>query len=238
MYLILQELFLQIYNELEKGNLGRVLKHMKRFCDDIVIYDDGSTDNSFDLASQYTNYIIKGAKNDFGNELSHKQELLNLASTLNPDWIIWLDADEVFDKKGELYGIRTLCKFGMEKNIDGFSFQEFNLWRNVKQYRTDKTWNKLYQIRLWRNNSKLKFDIKSGLHQKLHPIGLQKICSSDIKVIHYGFSSAENIQQKYEMYKKHGQTGLLLERIEDENSLKVKKFEKEWFPLSVLESHN
>jgi len=225
--------FLQMYNEQEKGNLERVLNHMKRFCDDIVIYDDGSTDNSIDLASKYTSHIIKGEKNDFRSELSHKQKLLDLALTLKPDWIIWVDGDEVFDRNGELYGIRALCKFGMEKNIDGFYFQNFNLWKDLKHYRVDETWNKLWAIKLWRNNNKLKFDIKSGLHQKLHPIGLKKICSSDIKLIHYGFSSSENIQQKYEMYKKNDQTGLLLERIKDETALKIKKFSRDWFPLST-----
>ena len=49
--------FLQIHNESENGNLIRVLNHMKKFCDEIVIYDDGSTDDSVEIASRYTKYI-------------------------------------------------------------------------------------------------------------------------------------------------------------------------------------
>ena len=135
--------FLQIHNEKQKGNLKRVLKHMKRFCNEIVVYDDGSTDGSVDLASQYTDYIIKGAYNDFVHELEHKQKLLTLALSLNPDWIVWLDADEVFDRNGELFAIRALCQYGKTNGIDGFSFQEFNLWKKPDQYRVDEQWNKL-----------------------------------------------------------------------------------------------
>jgi hypothetical protein len=225
--------FLQIHNENEKGNLTRVLEHLSRICDDIVVFDDGSTDGSYETALKYTKNIIKAVKNDFVNELEHKQELLDLAVSLNPDWIVWLDADEVFDLDGECYGIRTLCEFGMQNNIDGFSFLEYNLWKDERHYRVDKHWNKLWQVRLWRNRGQLRFEIKKGLHQVLYPLGLTKIYRSDIKVIHYGFSSEEKITQKYNMYKQNGQSGWLLELIKDEEGIKLKQTSKDWFPLST-----
>jgi cellulose synthase/poly-beta-1,6-N-acetylglucosamine synthase-like glycosyltransferase len=225
--------FLQIHNESKKENLERVLNHLSKFCDDIVIYDDGSTDNSIELALKYTKNIIIGETNDFQNELEHKQQLLNLALSLNPDWIIWLDADEVFDKHGEMYGIRALCNYGDSKKIDGFSFQEFNLWKSTGEYRVDELWHKLWQVRLWKNNGKLKFLQEKGLHRQIYPLGLNKILRSDFKVIHYGFSSEEKLRQKYEMYKKAGQTGRSLERFYDENGIKLKKFSRDWFPLST-----
>ena len=226
--------FLQIHNESKKGNLERVLNHISRFCYDIVIYDDGSNDNSFEIASKYTKNIIRAKKNDFKKELEHKQKLLDLALSLNPDWIVWLDADEVFDREGELFAIRGLCKYGNENNVDGFSFQEYNLWKDLKQYRVDENWNKLWQIRLWKNNGKLKFEEKEGLHNILHPMGLEKICKSDIKVIHYGFSTKEKINDKYEMYKEQGQSGWQLNRIKDEKTLILKPFLIDWYPFSTL----
>jgi glycosyltransferase involved in cell wall biosynthesis len=225
--------FLQIHNESENGNLVRVLNHMKKFCQEIVIYDDGSTDDSVEVASRYTKYIIRGKTNDFANELEHKQQLLDLALSLNPDWIIWLDADEVFDRQAETYGIRALCNYGNANEIDGFSFQEFNLWKSVNNYRTDELWHKLWQVRLWKNNGKLKFLQEKGLHHQIYPLGLDKTCRSDLKVIHYGFSSEEKILQKYEMYKKAGQTGKLLDRLLDENGIRLEPFLRDWFPLST-----
>lgn len=225
--------FLQIHNESENGNLVRVLNHMKKFCDEIVIYDDGSTDDSVEVALRYTKHVIKGKTNDFQNELQHKQQLLSLALSLNPDWIVWLDADEVFDKEGEMYGIRALCNYGNTKGIEGFSFQEFNLWKTTDKYRVDEQWHKLWQVRLWKNNGKLEFLQDKGLHRQIYPRGLEKISRSDFKVIHYGFSSEEKLRQKYEMYKKAGQTGRLLDRLTDENGIKLEKFSRDWFPLST-----
>jgi len=225
--------FLQVHNESENGNLIRVLNHMKKFCDEIVVYDDGSTDDSVEVASRYTKYIIKGKTNDFQNELQHKQQLLNLALSLNPDWIVWLDADEVFDRDGETYGIRTLCNYGNVRGIDGFSFQEFNLWKTTDQYRVDELWHKLWQVRLWKNNGKLEFFQDKGLHHQMYPSGLENVYHSDFKVIHYGFSSEDKLKQKYEMYKKAGQTGRLLDRLVDETGIKLEPFSRDWFPLST-----
>ena len=226
--------FLQIYNESEKGNLERVLKHLSKFCDDIVIYDNGSTDNSREIASKYTKHIIGPKVNDdFRNELKHKQELLELALSLNPDWIVWLDADEVFDRDGENFGIRALCKYGQTKGIDGFLFQEFNLWKNENQYRVDENWHTNWQPRLWKNNGKLAFKVKYGLHHSTF-LHLKKIRPSEIKVIHYAFSTTEKINEKYQMYKEFGQTGWNLERIRNEDGISLKPFSKDWFPLSSL----
>ena len=41
--------FVKCFNEGKTGNLERVLNHLSKFCDDIVIYDDGSTDNSYEI---------------------------------------------------------------------------------------------------------------------------------------------------------------------------------------------
>ena len=226
--------FIQIYNENKKGNLERVLNHISRFCDDIVIYDDGSSDNSYEIASKFTNNIIRSDVNDFKNEVEHKQQLLELALSLNPDWIIWLDADEVFDRDGESFGIRALCRYGQRNKIDSFSFQEYNLWKSENQYRVDKHWHKLWQIRLWRNNGKLKFDVKHGLHQKLYPMNLKKKCTSEIKVIHYGFSSLEKIEQKYQMYKTNEPGAWYLGMFKDEKEIHLRKFSRDWFPMSVF----
>ena len=48
-----------MYNEVLKGNLERCLNNLKLYCDEIVIYDDASTDNSIKVASKYTEHIIR-----------------------------------------------------------------------------------------------------------------------------------------------------------------------------------
>jgi len=225
--------FLKIYNEASNGNLERVLRHMRKFCNEIVVCDCESTDNSVDIARRFTKHILHEPK-DFKRELFAKQKMLDYILKLNPDWIVWLDADEVFDRKGEISGIRNLCLEGDRKGMDGFSFKEYNLWKNTKQYRTDEFWDKGWYVRLWKNNGNLKFEEKSGLHNHQHPTGIKNIKKSNIKVIHYGFSSPQLIQQKYELYREHGQKGFYLERLKDRENIQLKLIDIDWFPISTF----
>lgn len=225
--------FVKCFNEGKTGNLERCLNHMSRFCDDIVFCDDSSTDNSLQIAKKYTKNIIV-MPDEFKKELYHKQKLLELALSLNPDWIVSLDPDEIFDRQGELDGIRTLCQYGNKHNIDSFSFLYHNLWKDTKNFRIDELWLKNWQTKLWKNTGKLKFDVKEGLHLRQYPLGLKTDRRTDIKLIHYGFATEENVNKKYSNYQSLGQTGWSLERIKDEKTLKLKPFSRDWFPLSTM----
>ncbi len=229
--------FVKFYNEGNNGNLERCLKHLSIFCDEIALCDDGSTDNSPEIARKYSNKIIK-LPNDFKKEIFHKQELLEFTLSLDPDWIVWLDPDETFDRSGELGGIRALSNYGDEHGIDSFSFLYYNLWKSNQNYRVDELWHSLQLPKLWKNTGDLKFDVKEGLHSRQYPLGIKNDRRTDVKVIHYGFASKESINNKYSMYKNHGQSGRALERIKDEKTLELQKFSRDWFPLSVLESHD
>lgn len=225
--------FLQIYQEEEKGNLKRCLDSMSKYCDDIVIYDDGSTDNSVEIAKQYTDHIILGRYNDFASEIYHKKDLLNLALSLKPDWIFWLDADEVVEYRAEQGDLRDLCKnAGVH---DSFAFKEVNLWRCSNYYRVDNQYAAGIFCRLWKNNGLLEMRPKVGLHQRQAPYGLIKEGVAGIKILHYGFASDESILQKYHTYKSHGQAGWPLYRLVDERTLQVRPCKKEWFEEPMLD---
>lgn len=224
--------FVKAFNEEETGNLERCLKHMKTFCDDIVVCDDSSTDRTIDVARRYTSHIIV-LPNNFRRELEHKQRILEKALQLEPDWIVWLDPDETFDRIGEEGGIRQLCSYGSRKGIDSFSFLYYNLWKSNKYYRVDDLWLSNWQIKLWKNTGRLRFRIKAGLHQELSPLGLMNYAKTNIKVIHYGFSSPELIKRKYDTYRTLGQYGRDLERLIDESSLRTEALDSETFPISI-----
>src|SRR5258706_8121570 len=85
----------QIYNDLEKGNLKRFVRYVIPLCDSLIVYDDGSTDGSAEYIKKKTPFCIKGKKNDFENEMFHKQLLLEKAKKLGADFVFYLDADEV-----------------------------------------------------------------------------------------------------------------------------------------------
>ena len=178
--------FVQMYNEVERGFLTQCLENAKRFCSDIVIYDDGSTDNSVEVASKYTKHIIVGKENNIRRELFHKQEILDYAmKEISPDWFFWIDCDEILCKKG-LNRMQELCKLADEQKVTGLTFHELNLWRGENWCRYDTLFDKGWFTRLWKNNSRLKFNVQEGVNLSLFPRGLNAMCA-DFRVIHYGF---------------------------------------------------
>lgn len=214
-----------IYNELRKGNLGRFLHYLKPLVDDIVAYDDGSTDGSYEYLLRYTSHVIRGGQNEFRNEMNHKQLLLNEALKLDPDFLLWLDADEVMTSN-TAQRLQPLCEDCVQNQIDGLAFHELNLWRCNSWRRTDSLYNDGWFVRLWRVSPNISYQgIKTGLHQLPYPTTLEKIeYVHDVQVIHYGFSSLKHLAYKYLVYQSHGQSGyIMLDRLIDESQLVVEK---------------
>ena len=175
-----------VYNEMIKGNLRRCLDNLKRYCDDIVVYDDGSEDRSAEIARHYTRHIILGGRNDQMNELAHKQQLLERAIQLEATHVFWLDADEVLDRAGTLGGLRRLCD-RWPSDMDAYSFREINLWRGQRWARSDTLFDKARFVRLWKIRPGMRFDVRHGVHLRLYPAGIERIKEASFCIIHYGF---------------------------------------------------
>lgn len=226
---------LQMYNELEQGNLYRFMESVVKYCDAIVIYDDGSTDGGMENIIHYWSDKIQihfkmGDKNDFADEVSHKSELLEMARDIGTDWLFRIDADEVIEKRGEDGRIRKLCEEGDSKGIDSYAFKNANLWRNPAYYRLDNAFNDFVSCRLWKISDNIKYSkTDRGLHQRAVPDGFRKEGWADVITLHYGFASDESIIRKFLTYKSHGQDGWDLYRLIDERTLKVARSKPEWF---------
>jgi glycosyltransferase involved in cell wall biosynthesis len=217
---------LMAYNERETGHLIRCLASLEKYCDAIVIYDDASTDDSQSIYRLYEAHVIQGTKNDFKNELAHKQQQLELCKKIGADWILRIDADETLDERG-IQNIRSMLE---NASAPTFAFHTINLWRSPCFYRVDGSYNEVIFNRLWRCKPDLHFNVQNGLHLTNYPVGAtDNEAFAPYEIIHWGFASDKYILDKYNMYKSHGQTGLLLNRLVDEKTLVVKRSKKDWF---------
>jgi len=224
----------QIYNEIRKGNLERFVRYVMPLVDALVIYDDASTDGSYEYLLDHTPHVIRGTGNDFADEINHKQALLERALTLEPDFILWLDADEVLG--GTIEGkLQELCAYCAVNGIDGLAFHELNLWRSHSWRRVDNMYNDGWFVRLWRCTPEMNFSRDMhGLHKQQYPSNLRKIERTTVaSVIHYGFASERSLAYKYLMYKAHGQSGWALDRFLDETTLRLEKVPQDVFPLGL-----
>ena len=76
--------------------LDRALASVK-FCDEILIIDDASTDNSLEVVKKYTNHVIhRPLSGDFANQRNFGMR------EARHEWLLFVDADEVVsDELGE-----------------------------------------------------------------------------------------------------------------------------------------
>lgn len=231
---------LMCYNEIKTGNIARCLDSLVRYCDYIVLYDDGSTDGTPDYAetflkasignSQLIDYvIIRSTKNDFENELQHKQEQIEIAKQIGATWAIRLDADETLAANGVKH-IRHL----LDMDIPSWAFHTINLWRSASYYRIDNGYNDVVFNRLWKLTPDMHFKIERGLHLTNYPVGVTDgEGRALIEIIHWGFASDQAIVDKYNMYRDHGQAGWALNRLIDESTLQLRRSNPAWFTDSL-----
>jgi len=217
---------LQMHNELESGHLERFIKWNLCLYDNLIVLDDSSTDNSAEFIEPYADLMIKNSVNSFRSELLNKSIMLNKALEYfpNTDWFLWLDADElILDSR---FDIENLLIESSKSNYDGIQLGLVNLWKSENRYRIDSGFNNVKNVRFWKNNGKLKFEQKNGLHNLMHPQGIRKIRTYEyLKVLHFGFSSVSYIANKYAVYRSNGQRGKNLWRLIDESSVQLKEIE-------------
>ncbi|MBP2634706.1 MAG: hypothetical protein H6Q72_613 [Firmicutes bacterium] len=222
----------QIYNEIEKGNLERFINYVRPLVDAMVIYDDGSTDGSYEHMLTVTPHVIRGVKNSFANERMHKQKLLTEALMLNPDFILWLDADEVLCAS-TAENLQNLCHYCIQNNFDGVSLRNVNIWRSETWERLDSCYDAEWFVRLWRVTPEIAFDqLTPALHQQPYPDNLEKIvCVTNFRVLHYGFSTSKNLAYRYLRVESKGLRGYSkLDRLISEETLVLEQVPIQEFP--------
>jgi glycosyltransferase involved in cell wall biosynthesis len=77
----------------EAGILGKTLQSLQGLSSDILVFDNGSTDDTLDIARNAGARVIEGTWEGFGPT---KRKAANLALH---DWILSLDADEAVDEE-------------------------------------------------------------------------------------------------------------------------------------------
>lgn len=224
----------QIYNEIEKGNLERFLQYVLPEVDDLVVYDDASTDGSYERALRVTPHVLRGAENNFAAESSHKKKLLDYARKLNPDFILWIDADEVLTY-GARAALQRECARCVTENLDGIQLHEWNLWRSRAWRRVDSEYDDGWFTRLWRVTPQLGYpETLAGLHHNPVPPMVQRVArATEVAMIHYGFATEKAIAEKYLTYRDHGQWGYHLDRLINETQLKLVTVPSEFFPADL-----
>jgi hypothetical protein len=187
-------------------------------CDEFVIYDDGSDDDSQYLYKFWTPHVIQGPGGMFEREAQVSQMLLDYCrDELKGDWALWIDGDAIFNEAA--IGGRAIQDLmyraeQLDGQCDGYAMHWINTYLSPYWYRSDDRFNDLVTVGLFRLTPDLVYNITPGLHRPRFPQGIAQVRDQrEVEIIHLGFSSQTHIERKYRQYRDLGQSGWALDRL-------------------------
>ncbi len=195
-----------VRNESDR-HLEIVLKQATEYIDHAVILDDASEDNTVELCKKILNGIpltLLSNKNPlFHNEISLRKQLWEMALSTNPEWIIILDADELFEEAAPKQ-LRELLTHS--STIDYYSFRLFDMWTET-HFREDSLWqaHRWYRPFIVRNIPDFKAQWQeTPQHCGRFPKNIMKLNggTSPLRLKHLGWLRPQDRLSKYYRYKK------------------------------------
>lgn len=188
----------QAYNENEF--MEGFLEDMAKYFDGIILLDDGSTDNTWDLA-QHEKILLKvKKKRKCFNDLGNRNILLNLASFFKSEWFCFMDIDERFDQRFVDFGA-----FEDDPKIDVVGFKGVYLWNNEHTYKGGVPYSDKGILKIFRMFRPLGHTSITTHKKKLHFIAcpyFKNILVSKILFKDYGSLKESSRLQKHQMYLK------------------------------------
>lgn len=191
--------------------LRKVLEHVSKYIDRAVILDDGSTDNTVEVCKEVFKdiplTIVSNKVSQFNNEIKVRKQLWELTIGDNPDWILCLDADEIFEDKIK-HEIKNIIN---QPYYDYYAFRLYDFWDD-EHYREDEYWSahKYYRSFLIRYQDNFKYVWnETPVHCGRLPINIYNLpgAISDLRIKHLGWSNEKERIEKYDRYMKHDPEG-------------------------------
>ncbi|YCA41910.1 glycosyltransferase [Bacillus sp. JZ8] len=189
-----------------EGNryLKEALEQHKKFIDEAVIIDDGSTDNTVDICLETLKgipvHIIQNAQSKFSNEVELRKQQWEETVKRNPDWILNLDADEIFET-GFASGVKEILE---QTKFDVVCFRLYDFW-NKTHYREDMYWRAHLTYRPFLVRYRKDFNYvwkETAQHCGRLPENIFELKSttSNWRLKHFGWATKEERLTKYRRY--------------------------------------
>ena len=186
--------------------LKRTLDEFKRLCDDVVICTNNAGIKEKRLIREYGFKQYEDNREWGVFQPRIKQDFLERIGFLRPDWCIFLDMDEFFDKRFTREKAEELAS---KEHDVAYFFWFLELWDRTDQYNEGYTFE---DVRFFKYIPELGFQLRgTPLHCGVYP---EKVASwgthTNLFVKHYGLLRKEDRIKKYERYKKYDPNAVYL----------------------------
>jgi len=185
--------------------LEEVLQEHSNYIDSAVIIDDGSTDQSIEICKKVLSnvklVIIENPISKFSNEVTLRKQQWQATLEEEPDWILNLDADEIFEKKFS----KEIHFLIHQKDFSTISFPLYDMW-DKEHYRDDEYWfaHKTQRPFLIKYDGNYDYEwLEAKQHCGRFPKNILDIGSnavSSLRLKHLGWSRHEERIDKYNRY--------------------------------------
>jgi glycosyltransferase involved in cell wall biosynthesis len=190
----------------EERYIKEVLSHMLPLCYQVHVFDDHSTDGTVEICRSFGERVVLHPSPFSGlDEARDKNYLLQQLIQAGPEWVLWIDGDEVLEVNGA-EKLRLAADRG--RAVAAYHLQIAYLWDDAQHVRIDGIYGKFRRLSFFRLRGQplqqLHFP-NSGYGGNFHcgnvPKGLVGT-QSDLKVRlkHYGYMTADQRQHKYQWY--------------------------------------
>ncbi|MEK4518949.1 glycosyltransferase [Paenibacillus sp. FSL H8-0122] len=184
--------------------LRQALQEHRKYIDEAVIIDDGSTDDTADICREVLQgiplHLIHNQVSKFSNESELRKQQWEAVVATHPEWILNLDADEIFESKFP-EGVEALLR---TENCDLFCFRLYDFWDDA-HYREDRYWRAHLSYRpflvryredftyLWNKLPQHCGRLPENIFELSHQL-------SSLRLKHLGWSDPESRHRKYLRY--------------------------------------
>lgn len=196
-------LVMVVRNEADRY-LKQVLENTREYIDNAVIIDDCSEDDTPELCKETLKglplKLVINKESMFNNEITLRKKQWNAVLETNPDWILFLDADEMFENKAK----NELRKLIAIKDVEAYLFRLYDFW-DENHYREDDYWqaHNFYRHFLIKYNPNYIYRWREQTqHCGRMPCFVEprNEVASDLRIKHYGWSTPRDRLMKYKRY--------------------------------------
>jgi len=173
-------------------------------------------------------HLLRWPKSFF-HEGIDRNVVLALAKDTDPDWLLMMDIDEVFeDHVADVIG-----EMMAQEQYVAWGFRMLHFWRGKTHFRVDDVWGREttdhIHPRLFRNQPSLYYP-PQHIHGA-HILGLEGACAlAGVCIKHYGYSFPDKVREKYDRYMQVDPEGHY-EHLVDEGELALVEYQEPAAPI-------